>query len=86
MTGSSSRLASAALQTGTTCRYTLHIVDMDPTSASANGWLEDVTKVPKYEMSDDAYNKRDDTYRKYRLAKLKAAFSTLPTCLWRTLC
>ncbi len=62
----------------TRCRYALHIVDMDPTSASANGWLEDVTKVPKYEMSDDAYDKRDDTYRKYKLAKLKARASTVP--------
>ena len=52
-------------------RYTLHIIDLDPQSASANGWLEDVTKVKKYEMSDEDYNKRHDTFRKYREGKVK---------------
>lgn len=31
---------------------------------AANGWLEDVTKVDKYVMSDEAYAARDNTYRK----------------------
>ena len=31
---------------------------------AANGWLEDVTKVDKYVMSDEAYASRDNTYRK----------------------
>ncbi len=42
---------------------------------SANGWLEDVTKVKKYEMSDEDYNKRHDTFRKYKEGKVKARVS-----------
>jgi len=38
-------------------------VDTDPNSASANGWLEDTDLVDKYKMSDDDYNKRENTYR-----------------------
>ena len=53
-------------------RYTLHIIDLDPRSLSANGWLEDVSKVEKYEMSDEDYNKRHDTFRKYKEGKIKA--------------
>ncbi|GAB4819103.1 hypothetical protein N2152v2_006149 [Parachlorella kessleri] len=49
----------------------LHVIDTDPTSLSANGWLEDTTKVEKYVMSEDEYNKRDNTYRKYKEAKLR---------------
>lgn len=49
----------------------LHIIDADPTSMSANGWLEDTSKVAKYVMSDEDYDKRDNTYRKYKLEKLK---------------
>lgn len=45
------------------CRYTLHIIDTDPTSASAGGWLEDTSLVQKYTMSDDDYNQRENTYR-----------------------
>ena len=45
------------------CRAILHVIDTDPTSLSANGWLEDITKVEKYVMSEDEYNKRDNTYR-----------------------
>ena len=51
--------------------YTLHIQDTDPMSASANGWLEDVSKVQKYEISDDDYNSRENTYRKFKEGKLK---------------
>ena len=57
------------------CRYTLHIIDLDPQSVSANGWLEDVRKVKKYEMSDEDYNKRHDTFRKYKEGKVKARVS-----------
>ena len=28
--------------------------------------LDDVTKVEKYEISDESYNKRDDTFRKFK--------------------
>lgn len=50
----------------------LHIVDTDPTSASANGWLEDLSKVTKYVMSDEDYEKRENTYRKFKQERLKA--------------
>ena len=50
--------------------FILHIHDADPTSASAGGWLEDTTKIEKYVMSEAEYNKRDNTYRKYKQSKL----------------
>ena len=49
---------------------TLHIIDMDPTSASAGGWLEDVSKVEKYVMSDEDYSKREVSYRRYKNQRL----------------
>jgi len=50
------------------CR--LHIVDLDPNSASAGGWLEDTSLVTKYEISEEAYNARADSYRKFKAAKV----------------
>lgn len=50
--------------------YIIHVVDLDPNSASANGWLEDVSKVEKYMMSDDDYNKREGTYRQWKQEQL----------------
>ena len=35
--------------------WTIHITDTDVNSASAGGWLEDVSKVKKYTMSDDEW-------------------------------
>ena len=52
-------------------RYVLHIIDTDPLSLSANGWLEDTSKVQKYEMSDQAYAERENTYRKFKEQRLK---------------
>uniref|UniRef100_A0A1D2ABR8 CAP-Gly domain-containing protein n=1 Tax=Auxenochlorella protothecoides TaxID=3075 RepID=A0A1D2ABR8_AUXPR len=52
-------------------RDTLHVEDLDPTSASRNGWLEDTSKVEKYVMSDEDYNRRDGTYRKFKETKLQ---------------
>lgn len=51
--------------------FILHVVDKDPLSASANGWLEDTSKVTKYVMSDEDYEKRENTYRKYKQEKLQ---------------
>ena len=47
----------------------LHVIDTDPTSLSANGWLEDLSKVEKYVMSDEAYEKREGTYRQWARKK-----------------
>lgn len=51
--------------------YILHIIDTDPTSVSANGWLEDTSKVAKYVMSDEDYDKRENTYRRFKLERLR---------------
>ncbi|TKY60575.1 Tubulin-folding cofactor B [Spatholobus suberectus] len=46
--------------------FRLHVVDLDPTSISSGGWLEDTSLVEKYKISEEAYNKRQDTFRKYK--------------------
>jgi tubulin-folding cofactor B len=51
---------------------TLHVIDTDPASLAAGGWLEDTSKVEKYVISDDDYNKRENTYRKFKEAKIAA--------------
>lgn len=51
--------------------FIIHIIDVDPTSLSANGWLEDVSKVEKYTMSEEDYSKRENTYRRYKEDKLR---------------
>lgn len=43
-------------------RYRLNVVDLDPSSVTSGGWLEDTSLVEKYEISDDAYKKRDGKY------------------------
>ena len=37
---------------------------------SANGWLEDVSKVKKYMMSDEDYEAREGTYRQWKKEQL----------------
>ena len=41
----------------------IHCVDLNPYSASANGGYEDVSKIKKYKMTDDEYEKRKGTLR-----------------------
>ena len=38
------------------------ILDTNPHSLSAGGWLEDVSLVKKYEISEEAYNKRESEF------------------------
>merc|ERR1711959_647410 len=51
--------------------FTLHVVDIDPNSASADGWLTDLSKVVKYQISEEDYNARENTYRKFKEQKIK---------------
>ncbi|KAF3783188.1 Tubulin-folding cofactor B [Nymphaea thermarum] len=37
--------------------YRLHIIDLDPSSVTAGGWLEDTSAVEKYTISEEAYDK-----------------------------
>ncbi|XP_057541051.1 tubulin-folding cofactor B [Amaranthus tricolor] len=46
--------------------YRLHVVDLDPSSVTSGGWLEDTSLVEKYKISDEAYQKRDGTFRKFK--------------------
>lgn len=43
-------------------RYRLHIIDVDPSSVTSGGWLEDTSLVEKYQISDEAYDKRDGVF------------------------
>lgn len=52
--------------------WTIHITDLDPHSLAANGGLEDVSLVKKYEISDDDYNKRENNFRKWKSDKMAA--------------
>eukprot|EP00238_Polyblepharides_amylifera_P014487 CAMPEP_0196594316 /NCGR_PEP_ID=MMETSP1081-20130531/77998_1 /TAXON_ID=36882 /ORGANISM="Pyramimonas amylifera, Strain CCMP720" /LENGTH=288 /DNA_ID=CAMNT_0041918547 /DNA_START=51 /DNA_END=917 /DNA_ORIENTATION=+ len=44
----------------------IHVQDNDPFSLSKGGWLEDTALVEKYKISDEDYNNRKDTYRKFK--------------------
>lgn len=46
----------------------LHVVDTDPLSQARAAELEDVSRVEKYVMSDEQYNARRDTFRKFKAA------------------
>mmetsp|Transcript_15589 Transcript_15589/g.40322 ORF Transcript_15589/g.40322 Transcript_15589/m.40322 type:complete len:284 (+) Transcript_15589:67-918(+) len=52
--------------------WTIHITDLDPHSLAANGGLDDVSLVKKYEISDEDYEKRENNFRKWRADKLAA--------------
>ena len=49
--------------------WTIHITDLDANSLSANGGLEDVSLVKKYEISEEDYLKREDNFRAWKEAK-----------------
>jgi len=49
--------------------YTIHVIDLDPNSITKE--LEDLSQVPKYEMSDEEYNKRPNTMRKWKAEYLQ---------------
>jgi tubulin-folding cofactor B len=53
------------------CRWVLHVIDTNPNSLSARGWLEDTSKVQKYVMSDADYDARENTYRRHKAQKQK---------------
>jgi len=51
--------------------WVIHVIDNDPFSVSKGGWLENVDLVQKYEISEEDYNKRDKSYRKFKEEKLR---------------
>jgi len=51
--------------------WIIHVVDHDPMSLSKGGWLEDVSLVQKYEISDEDYAKRENNFRKFKEEKLR---------------
>lgn len=59
-------------QCGARDHYCLHCVDTNPNANSFLGEFEDLSKVDKYVMTDADYDKRDDSYRKFRQRMLKA--------------
>ncbi|KAH9608160.1 hypothetical protein KSS87_011421 [Heliosperma pusillum] len=46
--------------------YRIHVVDLDPSSITSGGWLDDTSLVQKYEISEEAYQKRQGTFRKFK--------------------
>ncbi|KAL5730151.1 hypothetical protein ACHQM5_003009 [Ranunculus cassubicifolius] len=53
--------------------YRVHIMDLDPSSVTSGGWLDNTSLVEKYTISDEAYDKLDGTFRKYK-EKLAAQY------------
>ena len=58
-------LASYGPQVG----YTIHVFDANPMSQLKG--LEDVSQVQKYEISEEAYAKRDGTFRQFKQKMMK---------------
>lgn len=54
---------------GTCSGMAIHIKDNDPHSLSANGGLENVALVQKYEMDDETYDKLKNTVRAQKKAE-----------------
>ncbi|XP_051137983.1 tubulin-folding cofactor B [Andrographis paniculata] len=46
--------------------FRLHVIDLDPSSVTSGGWLDDTSLVEKYKISDEAYSKMDGTFRKFK--------------------
>ncbi|XP_058214358.1 tubulin-folding cofactor B [Rhododendron vialii] len=46
--------------------YRLHVIDFDPSSVTSGGWLEDTSLVEKYKISEEAYDKLDGTFRRFK--------------------
>lgn len=46
--------------------YHIKIIDLDPSSISSGGWLEDTSLIKKYEISEEAYDKLDCNFRKFK--------------------
>jgi len=49
----------------------IHVVDTDPFSLSRDGGLDDVSKIAKYRMTDEDYDKRENTLRAYKRKMLE---------------
>lgn len=49
--------------------YQLRVIDLDPSSVTSGGWLDDTSLVEKYTISDEAYEKRDGKSAKSSLGK-----------------
>ncbi|CAH9075369.1 unnamed protein product, partial [Cuscuta epithymum] len=43
--------------------YRLHVIDIDPSSISAGGWIDDTSLVEKYTISNEAYDKLDGNHK-----------------------
>lgn len=50
----------------------LRVVDEDPFSNARGGALDDVSQVAKFELTEEEYDKRDNTYRAYKRRMLAA--------------
>lgn len=50
---------------------TIHVIDTDPYSLSRDGGLDDVSKIEKYRMTDEDYDKRENTLRSYKKKMLE---------------
>lgn len=61
--------AATLEQYGARNNMTLQVIDNDPHSLARGGGLEDVSKVKKYEISEQAYDARSNTVREAKRAE-----------------
>ncbi|KZV18154.1 tubulin-folding cofactor B [Dorcoceras hygrometricum] len=69
--------------------YRLHVIDLDPSSITSGGWMDDTSLVEKYKISEEAYDKLDGTYRKFKekLGRQHASHDTkISDCYMEDLC
>lgn len=64
--------------------FRLHVIDLDPSSVTSGGWLEDTSLVEKYTIPDDAYAKRNgkviNFIRYARFVQLFFVFKSYQEC------
>jgi tubulin-folding cofactor B len=50
----------------------IHVIDEDPFSTARGGAMDDVSQVAKFELTEEQYDKRDNTYRAYKRKQIAA--------------
>ncbi len=61
-----SRMACTCMSVLSAHRLNMQVVDTNPLSISKDGALDDLSQVEKFEIAEEEYEKRTDTFRKFK--------------------